>query len=207
VIEHFEFYAVAEKRCNVNEPTNPYRSPTETTSSDRQAIGKPLWLKFNGPLPTVCALCGESATEIKSLLMYGFWGELVHIFINADRIFDGAILCLPLCHEHRRFRQWWPMSAAVILLVPILSLPVLFFAFRQQLTVFVTASAILLGLGMYFAIRVTRRALQIYLGQINRSGVVLTGLHPTFVSVVEELQSVQSHDVAANIAQQFQQTK
>src|SRR5262245_47426059 len=186
--------------------TNPYSSPKATAPPDHLLpSGKTLWLKFNQSLPPLCALCGEPAAGSKCLLIFGFWGELMHIFMSADRIPNGVTIELPFCHEHRHFRQWWPNSAMLILLIPMFAIPAMLLVVRQNWPVFIAASAVVLCTALYFALGVIRRALRVYGRDVNRAGVVLAGLSPRFVAAVEGLQTAESHQVATNLIAHLQQ--
>jgi hypothetical protein len=191
----------------MNETPNPYQSPeAETRSPDPVAGSVPglpgkaqIQIRFNQRLrlPRICAICAEPAVGVKTLLFFGKWSEIVHIFIDRQELVGtGARVSLPFCRRHWNFRRWWPTLAAVLILVPAIVLPILCFVFRQWLQFVLLFGLAIVVADLCFVVRIVRSALRLYGLRINAMGMGLVGVAPRFAEAYKQVDQTEAETIA-----------
>jgi hypothetical protein len=121
----------------------------------------------------------------------------------------GAPVLLPLCHNDRFFRLWWPRSGSILLVAPLLILIGTGVLRRNGFAIpfAVTAGICLAVLCILFWLVV--RSLRIRAANHDLTHVVLVGVAPAFVEACEAIDDREADRVGESLSQMFgeQQTE
>jgi hypothetical protein len=182
----------------MNTSDNPYRSPQAHDAPLDNGHVVEVRLRLDRRQPALCAICGVSTSICRNVLFRHTFGELAHIVYSRVPFCEGVLIPLPLCHEHRDFRRWWPSSAAVPLAFLVILASLLAAVILLQKTLTFSLPAILISsiaISLYFLSSAIKNAFRIRATRIHRSAIILRGVAPEYAKACEEIDAAESTSV------------